>query len=387
MPVLYVEEAARAVAWYERLGFQKEWEHQFEPGFPWFVSVARGDRVRLYLSEHKGDARPNTLIHLYVADIDRVSDEFGIPVDEEGLAGARVRPRGPGRQPAPRGDAPRLTLASSRPRLPGRTRARDGPAGRRHEPGHRRPRWLQRRYVRARAHPPDRDGVRPRRPDLRHPGRGHAGRDPARDAQAGRARARPAHAARARVARARAVRLGAGPARAPDLAQRPARRPARDRQGPALRRAPAGQRRRPRRRASTGAAARPATPARSAMRAARRCSRCGRTAPTCASWRAACATRTASRSSRAPDASTPRSTAQDELGTKADPEPAEMAVVIRPGAVLRLAALLAERAHAAAERQLRRRHPAGRLPRAALLRATGSPSGAATCSWPSGAST
>ena len=86
MPVLYVEDAARAVAWYERLGFQKEWEHQFEPDFPWFVSVARGS-ARLYLSEHKGDARPNTLIHLYVNDVDAVSDEFGVPVDEEGLAG------------------------------------------------------------------------------------------------------------------------------------------------------------------------------------------------------------------------------------------------------------------------------------------------------------
>jgi catechol 2,3-dioxygenase-like lactoylglutathione lyase family enzyme len=86
VPVLYVEDAARAVRWYERLGFAKEWEHQFEPGFPRFVSVARGN-VRLYLSEHKGDARPNTLIHLYVNDIDAVSKEFRIPVDEEGLAG------------------------------------------------------------------------------------------------------------------------------------------------------------------------------------------------------------------------------------------------------------------------------------------------------------
>jgi catechol 2,3-dioxygenase-like lactoylglutathione lyase family enzyme len=86
VPVLYVEDAARAVAWYTRLGFQKEWEHQFEPGLPWFVSVARGE-VRLHLSEHRGGARPNTLIHLYVKDIDTVSAEFGVPVDEEGLAG------------------------------------------------------------------------------------------------------------------------------------------------------------------------------------------------------------------------------------------------------------------------------------------------------------
>lgn len=84
--MLYVKDAGLAVSWYERLGFHKEWEHQFEPGFPWFVSVRRGG-VRLYLSEHKGDARPNTLIHLYLIDIDAVSAEFGIPVDEEGLAG------------------------------------------------------------------------------------------------------------------------------------------------------------------------------------------------------------------------------------------------------------------------------------------------------------
>ena len=86
MPVLRVEDAARALAWYSRLGFSKEWEHQFEPGFPWFVSVARG-QVRLYLSEHTGDARPDTLVHLYVNDIEAVSEEFGIPIDEDGLAG------------------------------------------------------------------------------------------------------------------------------------------------------------------------------------------------------------------------------------------------------------------------------------------------------------
>jgi catechol 2,3-dioxygenase-like lactoylglutathione lyase family enzyme len=86
VPVLYVEDADRAVSWYERLGFHKEWGHQFESGFPWFVSVARG-QARIYLSEHKGDARPNTLIHLYVDDIDAVSKEFDIPVDENGLAG------------------------------------------------------------------------------------------------------------------------------------------------------------------------------------------------------------------------------------------------------------------------------------------------------------
>ena len=105
VPVLYVEDAARAVVWYERLGFQKEWEHQFEPGLPWFVSVARG-RLRLYLSEHKGDARPNTLTHLYVPDIDRVSEEFAVPVDENGLAGRECHLEDP--------DGNRLRVATRR---------------------------------------------------------------------------------------------------------------------------------------------------------------------------------------------------------------------------------------------------------------------------------
>lgn len=86
VPVLRVQDAAAAVAWYARLGFVKEWEHQFEPGFPWFVSIARGN-ARIYLSEHAGDAVPGTLIHLYVNDIDAVAAEFGIAVDEQGLAG------------------------------------------------------------------------------------------------------------------------------------------------------------------------------------------------------------------------------------------------------------------------------------------------------------
>ena len=89
IPVLRVAQAARSVEWYARLGFEKQWEHQFEPGFPWFVSVARGN-VRLYLSEHKGDARPDTLLHLNVSDIDAVASEFGETVDEAGLAGRQV---------------------------------------------------------------------------------------------------------------------------------------------------------------------------------------------------------------------------------------------------------------------------------------------------------
>jgi catechol 2,3-dioxygenase-like lactoylglutathione lyase family enzyme len=105
VPVLRVEDVGRAIDWYTRLGFEKQWEHQFEPGFPWFVSIRRG-RIELYLSEHTGDAPPRSLVHLYVDDVDAVSREFGIPVDEEGLAGREVDLEDP--------DGNRLRIATPR---------------------------------------------------------------------------------------------------------------------------------------------------------------------------------------------------------------------------------------------------------------------------------
>jgi Glyoxalase superfamily protein len=55
IPILRVQDAGSTVQWYERLGFVKTSEHRFEPGLPAFVSIDRG-RVRLFLSEHAGDA-------------------------------------------------------------------------------------------------------------------------------------------------------------------------------------------------------------------------------------------------------------------------------------------------------------------------------------------
>jgi hypothetical protein len=81
VPVLHVADAAAAVAWYGRLGFTEQWVHRFGPGMPAFVSVVRG-RARLFLSEHRGDARPDTLVHLYVSDVDAVVAEFGRPDGE-----------------------------------------------------------------------------------------------------------------------------------------------------------------------------------------------------------------------------------------------------------------------------------------------------------------
>ncbi|MFW5420296.1 VOC family protein [Nocardiopsis sp. CNT-189] len=81
IPILRVADARAAAAWYARLGFTEEWVHRFEPGLPAFVSVARGP-VRLFLSEHTGDARPDTLVYLRVRDVDRVAEEFGARAEE-----------------------------------------------------------------------------------------------------------------------------------------------------------------------------------------------------------------------------------------------------------------------------------------------------------------
>ena len=81
IPVLRVADAAAAVAWYGRLGFTEQWVHRFGPGMPAFVSIVR-DRARLFLSEHRGDAWPDTLVHLYVSDVDAVVAGFGRPDGE-----------------------------------------------------------------------------------------------------------------------------------------------------------------------------------------------------------------------------------------------------------------------------------------------------------------
>ena len=70
------------------------------------VRVRRPRTVLLYLSEHKGDAGPDTLIHPNVADIDAVAKESGIAADEAGLAGRECDTEDP--------DGNRLRIATPR---------------------------------------------------------------------------------------------------------------------------------------------------------------------------------------------------------------------------------------------------------------------------------
>ncbi len=79
--MLRVADAAATVHWYERLGFTQRWEHRFAPDLPAFVEVARG-HMRLFLSEHTGDAQPDTLVYLSVRDVDAIAAEFGVAVED-----------------------------------------------------------------------------------------------------------------------------------------------------------------------------------------------------------------------------------------------------------------------------------------------------------------
>lgn len=81
IPILRVRDASKAVGWYGRLGFDQESLHRFASGFPAFVTIARG-RMRLFLSEHEGDARPDTLVYLRVGDVDAIATEFGLRPEE-----------------------------------------------------------------------------------------------------------------------------------------------------------------------------------------------------------------------------------------------------------------------------------------------------------------
>lgn len=83
IPVLRVADATAAADWYAAIGYAVEWRHQFEPGFPWFASIARPTGARLYLSEHEGDATPSTLVHLVVDDLDDVAAALGQPLSTQ----------------------------------------------------------------------------------------------------------------------------------------------------------------------------------------------------------------------------------------------------------------------------------------------------------------
>ena len=83
VPILRVADAERAGAWWARLGFVHESTHRFFEGAPAFVSVRR-EQSRVFLSEHTGDARPDTLLYLWVDDLAAIAKEFTVEPETAG---------------------------------------------------------------------------------------------------------------------------------------------------------------------------------------------------------------------------------------------------------------------------------------------------------------
>ncbi len=99
-PIMRITDIDRAVAWYDRLGFRHVGEHRYEPDMPAYVFVARGD-VWLHLSQHEGDARPGSLVYLFIDDdLDAIAREFDTHVHDNDW-GRDLESRGPGREPPP----------------------------------------------------------------------------------------------------------------------------------------------------------------------------------------------------------------------------------------------------------------------------------------------
>ena len=81
IPILQVTDASATARWYERLGFKLVNVHRFEPGLPAFATIQRGD-ISLFLSEHTGDARPDTLVYLRVRDAERLAAGLGVLTED-----------------------------------------------------------------------------------------------------------------------------------------------------------------------------------------------------------------------------------------------------------------------------------------------------------------
>ena len=82
VPVLRVADAQKAAEWYSsRLGFQIGFENRYSPEFPAYVEVTNGD-LAIHLSELPGDATPDTLIFIYVDDLEATASAHSLDIIE-----------------------------------------------------------------------------------------------------------------------------------------------------------------------------------------------------------------------------------------------------------------------------------------------------------------
>ena len=82
VPIFRVSDGRETAKWYARMGFRVVGEHRFAPELPLYLFLDRNG-VQLHLSEHIGDATPDTLVYFWVDDVAEIASEFGVEASEQ----------------------------------------------------------------------------------------------------------------------------------------------------------------------------------------------------------------------------------------------------------------------------------------------------------------
>ena len=75
-PQFRITNVRRSLAFYvDGLGFQVDWEHRFEPGFPVFMQLTRAGQT-IFLTEHAGDCQVGGAAYFVIPDVDACYHDF-----------------------------------------------------------------------------------------------------------------------------------------------------------------------------------------------------------------------------------------------------------------------------------------------------------------------
>jgi uncharacterized glyoxalase superfamily protein PhnB len=75
-PILRIFDEIKAVEFYvDFLGFKIDWQHRFEPNFPLYLQVSRGECV-LHLSEHHGDSTPGSALRIETDELEAFQQQL-----------------------------------------------------------------------------------------------------------------------------------------------------------------------------------------------------------------------------------------------------------------------------------------------------------------------
>jgi len=75
-PIIRIFDETKAKEFYlDFLGMSLDWEHRFEPGFPIYMQVSRGELV-FHLSEHSGDCTPGSKTFVSTDELEALHREI-----------------------------------------------------------------------------------------------------------------------------------------------------------------------------------------------------------------------------------------------------------------------------------------------------------------------